>query len=979
MAAKVPAKTKNTPKAPLMSPSFEFGGSSGTPSGYYGTPSPYWPTTPQPSPYGQNEPYRKALAYFSATHRASIDSNFTAPSLLVHPPETPRYSIQNPSGSTYLPSGSQGPSAEPRSKTPPESDFANPLFPNYTENFSDARFSNPKFSEGPGISDIEREGHVSGEGRRLVPFEEHVQGIEDEAPLIGRTYRVLTRGNLHEADVDVSAHTHHGHIPAIKVRPAIGLPLWIPIPHEGRDGVPKVKQLCALPPFEYPDHILALSQSPETEIESLAHQDSAAAEVTLYKAQKGSRVEITEEVETESVVIYHHIGPLGVGSPFLKRTGSVDTIITTNTFGLPRMITGDDHHGHSEVSKVRQAEMGPGNIKIGIPSTSHPDYGSHASDLDTQPYAKGRMSCGQSKTVTWSSLAGQGGSVQGDKPNEVGGARSPSDLSAYWESMADNRKSQEQNNRDTFAGSPPGKSDRGSRVSRNCSRSSDSQLSGIKRTATWFRDFIRPSEPYKTKLTNFPVKKSTQKAVPNEARGPEQAGGSVRSRNPTNSSTNPTTPIDSKFKDTVKSLEYLLNEAMELAHEAVEREDQHHCADKFGAAEVEHHPVPDSLPSVHESLPSPYESSVDERAVAKIFSKPSLNTMHNSGVKRLPKHYRSAPGMHSRNVAVNIPARTSSLKKYQIDSAYETISGPHRDRFQEQRWSTTPPGHRSRPVSHSHEQTEEDSKPGVSSPIGCLPTAKIANKLKSYRSWNMSRVRHRPSLPRTGVDGASWNDDQPLTEDSTGIFENTTEGRIQKSSNWGFDGANDEVTDGPTEHLRGDTDGTLETDGPLSPPPTAQIELYELDQEGSVRHAPSIPRINLRGRSHVSIRGYQGFSLARAYKRQPVGRDWSTVRKRFVAAVACLSTAMIGVLIGIYAGMVPSIQYWIVDLWHYAILGNVFFYLGLAIPTFFFWSLPLLHGRKPYILSSLVIAMPLLFPQAISVSTMRSPYTSTWR
>ena len=68
---------------------------------------------------------------------------------------------------------------------------------------------------------------------------------------------------------------------------------------------------------------------------------------------------------------------------------------------------------------------------------------------------------------------------------------------------------------------------------------------------------------------------------------------------------------------------------------------------------------------------------------------------------------------------------------------------------------------------------------------------------------------------------------------------------------------------------------------------------------------------------------------------------------------------MIGILIGIYAGMVPSIQYWIADLNHYANLGNVFFYLGLAIPTFFFWPLPLLHGRKPYILSSLVLAMPL--------------------
>ncbi len=137
--------------------------------------------------------------------------------------------------------------------------------------------------------------------------------------------------------------------------------------------------------------------------------------------------------------------------------------------------------------------------------------------------------------------------------------------------------------------------------------------------------------------------------------------------------------------------------------------------------------------------------------------------------------------------------------------------------------------------------------------------------------------------------------------------------------------------------------------------------------------------ISLRGKSHVSLEEHEGFSLGRSHRRRGVARDWSTQRKRFVASVACISTAMIGVLIGIYAGLVPSIQYYIVDLDHYAVLGNVFFYLGLAVSSFFFWPLPLLHGRKPYILTGLVLAMPLLFPQAISVSEIRSPYVSTWR
>ncbi len=137
--------------------------------------------------------------------------------------------------------------------------------------------------------------------------------------------------------------------------------------------------------------------------------------------------------------------------------------------------------------------------------------------------------------------------------------------------------------------------------------------------------------------------------------------------------------------------------------------------------------------------------------------------------------------------------------------------------------------------------------------------------------------------------------------------------------------------------------------------------------------------LNLRGKSHISLPDHRGFSLSKSHRRQPIARDWSPARKRFAASVACISTALIGILVGIYAGEVPSIQYYIADFNHYAILGNVFFFITLAITTFLFWPLPLLHGRKPYILAALTLAMPLLFPQAISVSMQRSPYVSTWR
>lgn len=150
------------------------------------------------------------------------------------------------------------------------------------------------------------------------------------------------------------------------------------------------------------------------------------------------------------------------------------------------------------------------------------------------------------------------------------------------------------------------------------------------------------------------------------------------------------------------------------------------------------------------------------------------------------------------------------------------------------------------------------------------------------------------------------------------------------------------------------------------------------DKIKSLKH-DKFAHLNLKNRSHISLRGHISFSLSRSYRRQPIARDWSPGRKRFVASVACISTGLIGILIGIYAGEVPSIQYYIADFNHYAILGNVFFFIGLAVTNFAFWPLPLLHGRKPYILTAMTIAMPLLFPQAIAVSVQRSPYVETYR
>ena len=126
----------------------------------------------------------------------------------------------------------------------------------------------------------------------------------------------------------------------------------------------------------------------------------------------------------------------------------------------------------------------------------------------------------------------------------------------------------------------------------------------------------------------------------------------------------------------------------------------------------------------------------------------------------------------------------------------------------------------------------------------------------------------------------------------------------------------------------------------------------------------------LDGKHHVMLGQDQKWSIHH-HKRQPIARNWSTPRKRATALVVCLNTALIGFIIGVYAGEVPAIQYNLNDLDHHVILGNVVLYAVMAVTTFIFWPLPLLHGRKPYNLLALGITLPLQLPQAIMVGSRR--------
>ncbi|KAJ9497821.1 hypothetical protein LTR99_007458 [Exophiala xenobiotica] len=154
----------------------------------------------------------------------------------------------------------------------------------------------------------------------------------------------------------------------------------------------------------------------------------------------------------------------------------------------------------------------------------------------------------------------------------------------------------------------------------------------------------------------------------------------------------------------------------------------------------------------------------------------------------------------------------------------------------------------------------------------------------------------------------------------------------------------------------------------------------EVPRPGHERHFSNISKIDLNGARHVDIdEKPDDVNVHKTCHHAPVARNWPDSRKRFAALVSCINTACLGLIIGIYAGEVPAIQYVVVDLNRRVIFGNVFLYCGLVIPTLVCWPLPLLHGRKPYTIAALVLALCLQIPQGIMVISFRSPDVERYR
>ncbi|KAK4195156.1 hypothetical protein QBC40DRAFT_316949 [Triangularia verruculosa] len=795
--------------------------------------------------------------------------------------------------------------------------------------------------------------------KRLFPFGDLFDDSSDEEPpVIGYRFRRLTGGDICRERVDVSNHVHTGHSSAVKVRPAAGLTTFSLAAHEQRQSYHGVSKVCALadiPPFKFPGQ----SEKVPVRDSNLVNPGQTFDEYSLGQERSESPRSISGDSSSSTsrysgdIVLFGELPPAQPLASSSQSMTSNGTILRPFEPGQPAV--GDIfHQDHSPIldetavlnvpepvgvpeetlwangrsfSQIEDPMLRP--LERGFLPTAHPG---HCVVPKVQPGTDSLLGVGLRPLVE--SPKGKSGVKRRTRTRRAETSKSASELTSSVEPRRATAAT-------VLSGSRYGSRSTGTTTPRKLD---------LSRPASFFRDLIKPYETYQSKLTELPARKTTVEFVEGDQAASPISG---RIRNLTGSTAS--TSLDTRFKRTVCNMEQLLNKAMDLANQAVDQDD-HQCLDMLGA--VDHQPdCHSSPPSVHESLPSVYESSDDEQLPPP----PPIDKK---------SHHRSVPGMHSRNVRIEIPKRVTSLRKLNTGIVHVPLSDLQRSRFQE----LSPPVSPLTPApSKPHDHGQNDSL----SEEGCILMSRGSKKVKKCRSCRrFPLLNHRFSFSRAKEEDVPPDDTRSRPDAKLRPAGKSISGKIRKSNSWSFDGATDHHPDDSMEDsLLHETDGVGRS---AERPYPAQEDQFEQDDPHPESGLDS-RRINLRGKAHVSLRGYQGFSLARAYRRHPIARDWSTVRKRFVATVACLSTAVIGVLIGIYAGMVPSIQYMIADLQHYAILGNVFFYIGLAIPSFFFWPLPLLHGRKPYILSSLILAMPLLFPQAITVSQPRSPYVSTWR
>ena len=162
-----------------------------------------------------------------------------------------------------------------------------------------------------------------------------------------------------------------------------------------------------------------------------------------------------------------------------------------------------------------------------------------------------------------------------------------------------------------------------------------------------------------------------------------------------------------------------------------------------------------------------------------------------------------------------------------------------------------------------------------------VPTTSIPPRVisRSYEKFPDNEARPRKRRPRH---------QRPYVSDffeSSYYHEDPKHDRNLHESNIGLERGSSLVTDARYDPNIEKRESVSKTTTRYSGPTTL------LQRNISLKH----PR-----RKHISLRENQGFSLGRYHKRQPIAREWNTLRKRITATIACLNTVFVGLIAGIY-------------------------------------------------------------------------------
>ncbi|KAH8671320.1 hypothetical protein BX600DRAFT_245742 [Xylariales sp. PMI_506] len=738
-----------------------------------------------------------------------------------------------------------------------------------------------------------------------------------ETVLTGRIFPALIGSDIHERAVGVPDHFHGDHIRAQKVRPAVGM-YSEPEDHKGHTGKSKVHTAKIL-----------LEQDSGRDFFK-PHHEGHSSTSKVYP--------VSESCSGE----FDHLGHMeGISKVRMMYTGVNDP---------NRTISPSGHSTESKIqSPMQQAQDSQGAINYsdfppGSISEYQPRQGESSNELLDNNDTTVSDDCNDNATILTFRSVPQSQNSGGRTVSSVPSRNESPDLPNYetfnekfWPlTYTKGKATQEQTQKEILG------------------RSSSN------RTTQWLRDILRYREPHPPQFTQHHKAQRTGY----EKRDNEQGTVNTASFKKVAIFSNENIADAKAINTAVDNLENLLSEALDIANGVVERDEEH-----FRGCQPCKHEDEDTLdtysPSSSHSV-APVRLDLEEDCLqvsniaAQTDSPPPVFVGAVGGLghgcESLPLRSMKQRKLRDRSMYSNIirdpkyPDRTSSLRTFGKGKR------------------VTPPPTASRRDVVFNKGCTHGFPPREQGEIKIVGNIRV-NTIPYTDQFISGLQEHSAVSPPSSMKSKGEHDRfqlSPRERDACSLDGGT------------FDDIIDFSTQSQSRQVIREF-GIVENAGD-------QLNAHRLtDVTGKTSFKKSASKtthnrrmFGLRDRSHLSIKGSK-FSLTKSRRRQPIARDWSPTRKRFVATVVCIGTALIGILIGIYAGIVPAVQYYIADTHHYAVLGNVCLYIGLALPSFFCWPLPLLHGRRPYILSGLTVALPLLFPQAITVSANRSPDKTIWQ